>query len=199
MLSLGSIETDRVISEPCYNEVIFYRNNSKIIDLGAMNWPCFIEIRIIMRGVITRLRCIINSFQFLRNSCILPFNTNGLSKISQGHTHFLRSRPKILERFPCPINFLLWFEILHNANSLHDQSHTIGWVGHGLHQADVVLFQRVQCGNSSIHGRHSYGKFSFTFILERKLSLRKLQKRGGKRPGPEIIERFSCSTHLSIK
>ena len=25
-LSLGSIETDRVISEPCYNEVTFYRH-----------------------------------------------------------------------------------------------------------------------------------------------------------------------------
>ena len=26
-LSLGSIETDRVISEPCYNEVTFYRHS----------------------------------------------------------------------------------------------------------------------------------------------------------------------------
>ena len=32
-LSLGSMETDRVIGEPCYNEVIY---NSKIINLGAM-------------------------------------------------------------------------------------------------------------------------------------------------------------------
>ena len=51
-LSLGSIETDRVISEPCYNEVIFYRH-----DLGAMTWPCYIENRIIMRRVIMRLKC----------------------------------------------------------------------------------------------------------------------------------------------
>ena len=29
MLSLGSIETDRVISEPCYNEVIYYRHMAK--------------------------------------------------------------------------------------------------------------------------------------------------------------------------
>ena len=28
-LSLGSIETDRVISEPCYNEVIYYRHIAK--------------------------------------------------------------------------------------------------------------------------------------------------------------------------
>ena len=28
-LSLGSIETDRVISEPCYNEVICYRHIAK--------------------------------------------------------------------------------------------------------------------------------------------------------------------------
>ena len=29
MLSLGSIETDRVISEPSYNEVIYYRHIAK--------------------------------------------------------------------------------------------------------------------------------------------------------------------------
>ena len=28
-LSMGSIETDRVISEPCYNEVIYYRHIAK--------------------------------------------------------------------------------------------------------------------------------------------------------------------------
>ena len=27
-LSLGSMETDRVISEPCYNEVIYNRHNN---------------------------------------------------------------------------------------------------------------------------------------------------------------------------
>ena len=56
MLSLGSIETDRVISEPCYNEVTFYRH-SKIINLGAMARPCYIEKRIIMRRIIMRLKC----------------------------------------------------------------------------------------------------------------------------------------------
>ena len=35
-LSLGSMETDRVIGEPCYNEVIYNRHYSKIINLGAM-------------------------------------------------------------------------------------------------------------------------------------------------------------------
>ena len=29
-LSLGSIETDRVVSEPCYNEVTFYRHVAKL-------------------------------------------------------------------------------------------------------------------------------------------------------------------------
>ena len=36
-LSLGSLETDHVISEPCYNEVIYNRHNhSKIINLVAI-------------------------------------------------------------------------------------------------------------------------------------------------------------------
>ena len=56
-LSLGSIETDHVISEPCYNEVTFYRHIVKIINLGAMARPCYIENRIIMRRIIMRLRC----------------------------------------------------------------------------------------------------------------------------------------------
>ena len=56
-LSLGSIETDRVISELCYNEVIYYRHIAKKINLGAMTWPCYIENCIIMRRVIMRLKC----------------------------------------------------------------------------------------------------------------------------------------------
>ena len=55
-LSLGSIGADGVISEPCYNEVTYYRH-SKIINLGAMAWPCYIENCIIMRCVIMRLNC----------------------------------------------------------------------------------------------------------------------------------------------
>ena len=55
-LSLGSIETDRVISEPCYNEIRFYGHSSKVINLGAMTWSCYIENRIIMRVVIMRLQ-----------------------------------------------------------------------------------------------------------------------------------------------
>ena len=56
-LSLGSMKTDRVISEPCYNEVIYNRHYSKIINLGAMTWPCYIENRTVMRRVIMRLYC----------------------------------------------------------------------------------------------------------------------------------------------
>ena len=55
MLSLGSKETDHVISEPCFNEVIYIRHYSKIIILGAMAWSCYIENHIIMRYVIMRL------------------------------------------------------------------------------------------------------------------------------------------------
>ena len=60
MLSLGSMETDRVISEPCYNEVIY--NRYIIINLGAMTWPCYIETRTIVRRVIMRLNSKINYF-----------------------------------------------------------------------------------------------------------------------------------------
>ena len=44
IINLGAIETDCVISESCYNEVIYYRHNyRKIINLGAMRWSCYIE------------------------------------------------------------------------------------------------------------------------------------------------------------
>ena len=58
-LSLGSMETDRVISEPCYNEVIYnrYTMYNKIINLGAMTWQCYIENCTIVRRVIMRLNC----------------------------------------------------------------------------------------------------------------------------------------------
>ena len=52
------METDRVISEPCYNEVIYNRHNSNIIILGAMTWLCCIENHLVMRRVIMRFNCI---------------------------------------------------------------------------------------------------------------------------------------------
>ena len=61
MLSLGSIETNGDISEPCYNEVSFYRHICKIINLGAMTWSCYNENCIIMRRIITRLKILIFS------------------------------------------------------------------------------------------------------------------------------------------
>ena len=45
MLSLGSTETDRLISEPCY-EVIHYINNRKIIIWET--WLCYTENRVII-------------------------------------------------------------------------------------------------------------------------------------------------------
>ena len=56
MLSLGSIEADCVLSEPCYNEATYY-TYSKTINLGAMTSPYSIENHIIMRYVIMRLKC----------------------------------------------------------------------------------------------------------------------------------------------
>ena len=60
-LSLGSKVTDRVISEPCYNEVIYYRHiHRKIINLGTMTWLSCIENHIIVRHVIMRSNYIEN-------------------------------------------------------------------------------------------------------------------------------------------
>ena len=56
-LSLGSIETDHVTSELCYNEVTFYKHIVKIFNLGAMTWLCYIENYLIMRHVIMSLKC----------------------------------------------------------------------------------------------------------------------------------------------
>ena len=41
---------------PCYNVVIYYRH-IKIINLGAMIWPCYSKNCIIVRHVIMRLKC----------------------------------------------------------------------------------------------------------------------------------------------
>ena len=58
--SLGSMKTDCVISELCYNEVIYNRHitYSKIINLGAMTWLCYIENCTIVRRVIMRLNVV---------------------------------------------------------------------------------------------------------------------------------------------
>ena len=61
-LSFGSMETDSVISESCYNEVI-YNTYSKIINLGAMTWPHYTENFTIVRRVIMRLNCTMNLCQ----------------------------------------------------------------------------------------------------------------------------------------
>ena len=49
MLSLGSTESDHVISEPCYDAVTKNRHYSKIIILGAITWPYYIKNRIVIR------------------------------------------------------------------------------------------------------------------------------------------------------
>ena len=56
---LGSIETVRVLNEPYYNEVTYNRPNSKIINLGATTWLCYIENRTTVRRVILGLNCTI--------------------------------------------------------------------------------------------------------------------------------------------
>ena len=53
-LSLGSTESDRVISVLCYNEVAYNRHIIKN-HFGSHNWPCCFENCIIMRRVIMRL------------------------------------------------------------------------------------------------------------------------------------------------
>ena len=53
---LGSIETDRIIIKPFYNEDIYGKTYSKIIIFGAMTWPCYIENRTIVRRIIIRLK-----------------------------------------------------------------------------------------------------------------------------------------------
>ena len=52
MISFGSIEADRVISETV-------QTYSKIHNLGAMTWPSYIENPIIVKSVIMRLKCIL--------------------------------------------------------------------------------------------------------------------------------------------
>ena len=62
-LSFGSMKTDRVISELCYNEVVYNRHGKKI-NLGAMIWPHYIENRTIVRRIIMRLNCMFNISKF---------------------------------------------------------------------------------------------------------------------------------------
>ena len=64
MLFLGSMETDRVISELCYNEVIYSRYYSKKINLGAMTWPSYNESHIVVRRVVMRLKCNVKNVSF---------------------------------------------------------------------------------------------------------------------------------------
>ena len=65
MLSLGSMEIDHVIGGPCYNEVI-YKTYSKIIILGAMKWPCYIENCTLMRHILMRLNRTVIKFYFFQ-------------------------------------------------------------------------------------------------------------------------------------
>ena len=55
MLNMVSLIRQSAAIDPKYNEVTYYRQDRKIINLGALRLPYKTENRIIMRHVIMRL------------------------------------------------------------------------------------------------------------------------------------------------
>ena len=57
-LSLGSMETDHIVSETTVMRLFTTDRYSRIINLGAMTWSCYTENRTIVRCVIMKLKCL---------------------------------------------------------------------------------------------------------------------------------------------
>lgn len=76
---------------------------------------------------------------------------------------------------------------LENTDGLHDDFDACRWVLHRLDDRDVVLFQRVESLDGSVHSWHGFSQLLFTLILGVRIETISSLDRG-------VHEKYCCST-----